>query len=205
MVLQRSPHRAVIWGYGIVGANITVVLNDTKYTTNVTRGPINYGVWKVKLDAQKAGGPFDVMAYHDIFGFTSKIKLKNVLFGDVWVCSGQSNMQLTLSMAFNMSDELRIASSYNQVRLFTVGDLEFKLPLYDLMSIVQPWSIPSADTLAGPPWTYFSAVCWMYGRRLHDVLGVPVGLISSAFAGSTIEAWISSDALQKCCPNIPNW
>ncbi|XP_002124647.2 sialate O-acetylesterase-like [Ciona intestinalis] len=204
MVLQREPHRANIWGYGMLGANMTLSISGTNYTTTVRVGPNKASVWNFILHPYKAGGPFSIKVYHEFYGLLTWIELKDVLFGDVWICSGQSNMQFTVSMTFNLTEELKAASKYDKIRLFTVGSVEYLLPLYDLVSVIQPWSIPSAETLVGPPWTYFSAVCWFYGKKLYEVLGVPIGLISSAYIGSAIEPWSSPDALKTCGLFKPN-
>lgn len=98
MVLQMKPHSALLWGYGTVGAIVNVSLVQDVYSTKVVPGPDGKGVWKVILKPQSAGGPHTFQAVQDNHGLLSWLLLKNVLFGDVWICGGQSNMQFTVSM-----------------------------------------------------------------------------------------------------------
>uniref|UniRef100_H2ZGF6 Sialate O-acetylesterase domain-containing protein n=1 Tax=Ciona savignyi TaxID=51511 RepID=H2ZGF6_CIOSA len=198
MVLQMAPYRAVIWGYGTVGAIVNVSLIQDVYSTKVHPGPDDKGVWSVTLKSHAAGGPFMIQGVQDNHGLLHWILLKGVLFGDVWVCSGQSNMQFTVSMLKNPAQELELASKYTDIRLMTVMEEVSPLPKYDLIKIQELWSIPSNATLAGTDWSYFSAVCWLYGRHLFDALQVPIGLVSSTWGGTPIEAWSSGDALNHC-------
>ena len=98
MVLQMEPHKAAIWGYGAVGAIVNVSLIQDVYSTKVIVGPNDTGVWRVVLKPHIAGGPHTLQAVHDNHGLLNWLLLKNVLFGDVWICGGQSNMEFTVSM-----------------------------------------------------------------------------------------------------------
>ena len=98
MVLQMQPQSAVIWGFGAVGASVSVTLGDQTEMTKVVENQKKIGVWKVTLKPQPPGGPHTILASQDNMGMVSKIQLGNVLFGDVWICSGQSNMEFTVSM-----------------------------------------------------------------------------------------------------------
>ncbi|XP_074657714.1 sialate O-acetylesterase-like [Tubulanus polymorphus] len=143
MVLQRGPAQADIWGY-ITTDNQTVQLqfNGKNYSTYSHPGPIDgVFVWKVKLEATVNPGPYVITATSN--GET--ISLRDVLFGDVWICSGQSNMAFTLSMLKNASAELKITSNYSHVRVFTAAVESSTKPLYDLKSISVPWS-PSSPS-----------------------------------------------------------
>ena len=98
MVLQMQPQSAVLWGFGDVGSDVTVTFDAEIYTTTVVENEKNVGIWKLTLNPQPAGGPHTILASQDNMGTTTNLQLINVLFGDVWICSGQSNMQYTVSM-----------------------------------------------------------------------------------------------------------
>ena len=98
MVLQMSPYQAILWGYGTPGAIVNVSLVQDVYTTKVQEGPDSRGIWRIVLKPQPAGGPHTFQGVHDDHGLLNWVLLKNVLFGEVWICSGQSNMQFTVSM-----------------------------------------------------------------------------------------------------------
>ncbi|XP_034023873.1 sialate O-acetylesterase [Thalassophryne amazonica] len=194
MVLQRSPERAVLWGYGPESAQVTVSLsgpvNQKNSMANVTNG-----VWLVTLDPVEAGGPYNVTAAFP--GGTAT--LMDVLFGDVWLCGGQSNMCFETSKIFNASEELALAAKYPQVRFFKVALKRSKTELTDLIQVGLPWSVPTASGLAP-----VSAVCWLFGRYMYEVLKYPIGLVQSCWGGTVVEAWSSSRALEQCGLELPN-
>lgn len=129
----------------------------------------------------------------------AKVALEDVYFGDVWLCGGQSNMQMTVNQAFNASEEIALADKYPEIRLFTVGQGNFSShPVQTLSSITQPWSVASSKSINGNPWAYFSAVCWFFGKNLYDRNKVPLGLISSNWGGTPVQAWSSPESLQRC-------
>ncbi|XP_078609152.1 sialate O-acetylesterase-like isoform X3 [Branchiostoma floridae x Branchiostoma japonicum] len=202
MVLQQAPHRAVLWGEGDPGSNVTVQITpgNTEYKTVNN----DAGLWNVTLDPMKAGGPYNVTAkqhFKDPIPLEVTIKLVDVMFGDVWVCSGQSNMQFTVIMGFNSTEEILAANNYPHIRLFTAGLVGSDTPLSNLDRVEQPWSVASAASVGGGMWNYFSALCWFYGRDLYDTLQYPIGLVASSFEGTPIESWSSPEVLQKCKVN----
>ncbi|XP_070537286.1 sialate O-acetylesterase-like [Ptychodera flava] len=199
MVLQMEPLQSSIWGYGEQDAQITLTLKEKVYTTKTFQGPDNDWIWKVNLDIMPPSGPFDIQIKHlNSKNTTEVIILQDVLFGDVWVCSGQSNMEFTVFQTINASEEMMIASQYPNIRLFTADKVESEKALYDLQSIMEYWSLPSPKTVANNSFTYFSAVCWFYGRNLYDHFEYPIGLIDTSWGGTPVEAWSSRDALAKC-------
>merc|ERR1712216_366623 len=106
--------------------------------------------------------------------------LNDVLFGDVFLYGGQSNMQFGLSSNENASFYVSDADNYPNIRLFTVGQkTKSNVPLMDLQTIDQPWTRASKEAMSGG-WNHFSAVCWFFGKNIYDGLGgeVPLGLIS---------------------------
>ncbi|ESO83425.1 hypothetical protein LOTGIDRAFT_133483, partial [Lottia gigantea] len=198
MVLQRAPHKAVIWGYSPnIGERIIVKMSDTEkiYKSIVSLGPdgVN-GVWKVSLDPENRTDEFTITAISS----QGSISIAYVLFGDVWLCSGQSNMQFTLIQAFNGTDLANEASKYPNVRVLTVLQTQSNKPEYDLITIQEPWSLPNQKSIGFAPWKYFSAVCWLYGRNLYDSRQYPIGMIATDWGGTPVEAWSSKDALQNC-------
>lgn len=206
MVLQQQPARAVVWGYGEPGARVVVSLEPGSEpglepgleTISKTAVTINdEGVWKLLLPAMGYGGPYHLVA-QQITIHTTTIYLKDVLFGDVWLCGGQSNMEMTVSQMFNASEEMKRASKYPYIRIFTAALEHSDVELQDLIKVDLPWSLPSAETLGHGDFTYFSAVCWVFGRLLAQKLKYPIGLVESTWGGTPVEAWSSKTALKKC-------
>ncbi|CAJ1065841.1 sialate O-acetylesterase [Xyrichtys novacula] len=188
MVLQRSPERAVLWGYGPEGAQVTLYLSGPR-NQKASAVNVSAGVWKVTLDPVEAGGPYNVT----VTTKNSKAVLMDVLFGDVWLCGGQSNMCFNISQVFNASEELALAEDYPHVRIFTAALEQSKTELADLIAVGLPWSVPTERSVAG-----FSAVCWLFGRYMYKHLQYPIGLVESCWGGTPVEAWSSSRALQEC-------
>ena len=183
MVLQQGAP-IPIWGTADAGEVITVTLGDQKIT-GVTGKDLK---WMLRLPGQKAGGPVEMT----IAG-TNSITIKDILIGEVWVGSGQSNMEFTVSKArasfaglVNEAQEIA-AADYPKIRMFTVG----KAKTYDPQSnFTGKWEVCTPATVPG-----FSAVGYLFARDLHKRLDQPVGIITSAYGASTAEAWISRDML----------
>ena len=132
----------------------------------------------------------------------------DVLFGDVWLCSGQSNMQLTVNMIYNATEEIANAGNYPKIRVFTAALMASSVPIEELLGIDLDWSVASAHSIGGPDWTHMSAVCWLYGRMIHQALNArPIGLIGTSWGGTVIEYWMPPKALEDCDipPNISNY
>lgn len=188
MVLQKAPERAVVWGYGPEDAQVIVFLlgptNQKASSVSVTKG-----IWKVTFDPVEAGGPYNVTAA--INGSTAT--LTDVLFGDIWLCGGQSNMYFFISQIFNASEELAHVEEFPHVRVFMASLNESKTELSDLIDVEIPWTLPTERTVAN-----FSAVCWLFGRIMNKKLQYPIGLVESCWGGTPVEAWSSSGALQQC-------
>ncbi|XP_012679496.2 sialate O-acetylesterase [Clupea harengus] len=196
MVLQKAPEKAVLWGYGPKNVSVVVTLSGLSKRKTYSSTVFD-GIWRVTLDPVKAGGPYNVSAVQK-GGSDAEVTLTDVLFGDVWLCGGQSNMAFTVSQMYNSSAELDLASRYPDVRIFQVALETSAAELRDLSGIAVPWSVPTADLLGGGDFTQFSAVCWMFGRYLYQTLRYPVGLVESCWGGTPVEAWSSTRVLQKC-------
>lgn len=174
MVLQRdSPVK--LWGWANKGETVTIEFNGQKITAKTDKN----GLWKTQLKPMQYGGPFDML----IKGKNDILTIKNILIGDVWVCSGQSNMEWVVSNSNNAKNEIS-AANYPGIRLFTVAKNMSALPLNNVEST--GWKECSPETIPN-----FSAVSYYFGRTLHDELDIPIGLINSSWGGTMIESWTS--------------
>jgi sialate O-acetylesterase len=203
MVLQRAPQRSIVWGYGDASTLTILRINDKVYTTISGSEPANAqneSIWSVTLDAVSDEGPFDIHVSQPLAnGTLVTITLHDILFGDVWICSGQSNMQLTVSMIYNATEEIANAGNYPKIRLFTAALIPSAVPVEELLGINLNWSVASPHSVGGPDSIYMSAVCWLYGRMIHQALGGrPIGLIATSWGGTAVELWMPSKALQDC-------
>ncbi|XP_066221196.1 sialate O-acetylesterase isoform X1 [Saccopteryx leptura] len=200
MVLQKEPAGAVIWGYGVSGATVTVTLCQDQETImkKMTHVKAHSNSWLVVLDPLKPGGPYEVMAQQTFGGKNLTLRVHDVLFGDVWLCSGQSNMQMTVSQIFNATRELSNTAAYQSVRLLSVSLTQAEQELEDLAEVDLQWSQPTSENLGHGNFKYMSAVCWLFGRYLYDTLQYPIGLIASSWGGTPIEAWSSGRSLKAC-------
>jgi sialate O-acetylesterase len=203
MVLQRAPQKAIVWGYGDPGKLTTLRMNDKIYTTVSSSEPANQlgeSIWSVTLDPVSDEGPFDIHVSQPLTnGTLVTITIHDILFGDVWICSGQSNMQLTVSLIYNGTEEIASAGNYPKIRVFTAALTQSVTPIEELLGIVLNWSVASPQSVGGPDWSYMSAVCWLYGRMIHQALGGrPIGLIATSWGGTPIEVWMPPKALQNC-------
>ena len=176
MVLQRDME-VPIWGTADDGEQVTVSFQGQEATTTAKDGK-----WLVRLQPLKAGGPAEMT----ITG-KNKLPIKDVLVGEVWICSGQSNMEMSLKGTANAQKD--IAKSRNpNLHLFTVPKLGLEKPGEDVKG---KWSECGPDTVGG-----FSAVAYFFGRDLQKALEVPVGLIHTSWGGTPAEAWTSRPALE---------
>jgi len=178
MVLQQQTE-VRIWGWADPEEEVTVQFQDQKASTKADA----QGRWLVKLRTPEAGGPYELA----VAGKNNRLTLRNVLVGEVWVGSGQSNMEWPVSRSDNAQEEIA-AAKYPKIRLFSVAHKISDKPLDDCEGA---WVECSPETVPG-----FSAVAYFFGRHLHKELGVPVGLINSSWGGTICEAWTSREALQ---------
>jgi sialate O-acetylesterase len=201
MVLQRAPQRAIVWGYAdTINTLITLTMDTKKYFTisrASSESPVDVAVWSVTLDAETGEGPFQVIVTQPLpNGTLETITLNDVLFGDVWICSGQSNMEFSVNRMFNASIEIENAYKYPKVRLFTAAHGATPIPQEELITIAMQWSVASNTSVAN---IHASAVCWLYGRMINEDLGGrPIGLVHSSWGGTNIEFWTPPEALKAC-------
>ena len=170
MVLQREL-AVPVWGWADFGEKVTVSLADQTKTATADKD----GKWTVRLDKLKAGGPYTLTVKG-----TNTVAVKDVLVGEVWLCSGQSNMAMRVSGCVNAKEEAA-AAKFPKIRMFRVASGGSAKPRRDTAGT---WQVCSPQTVGG-----FSATAFFFGRELHKELSVPIGLINSSVGGTPIEAW----------------
>ncbi|MFK7820454.1 MAG: sialate O-acetylesterase, partial [Planctomycetaceae bacterium] len=186
MVLQRDQE-VPVWGWDKPGQAVRVELStdavsDRKPVVVETKAD-ETGAWRVQLPATPTGGTYKV----SVVG-SKTISMTDVLFGEVWICSGQSNMAWPVNAA-NDSDLERMAAKFPNIRLISVPQVGTQEPQPNFKG---EWTRCSPETVG-----QFSAVGYFFGRQLHQTLDVPIGLIDNAWGGSACEAWINRDRLKK--------
>ena len=180
-ILQRD-RPITVWGWTKPGERVRVELAAHHAQTHSDAA----GRWQVQLPALPAGGPHALVA---ISGDARQVA-SDVLVGDVWLCSGQSNMELPVSRTLNAPTE--IASADNpRIRMLKVGQQESAVPRHSFDMPVQ-WRPATSANVPG-----FSAACYYFARELQKDVDVPMGLIDASWGGSRIEAWIGADSLRK--------
>ena len=184
MVLQQQDE-AAIWGWDDTGESITV---EGSWGEKASTRTDDSGKWQVKLPTPKAGGPYTLT----ISG-SDKITLQDVMIGEVWICSGQSNMQMTLSgypnqPIYGAADAI-LDAAQSDIRMYTASRIPSVEPLDDLEGT---WEYSSTANAPG-----FSATAFFFGRILEQTLNVPVGLIITSWGGSKVEAWMDEASLRK--------
>jgi len=185
MVLQRGM-AVPIWGWTKPGEKVTVSIQEKSVEAVADKE----GRWMAKLGPLAEGGPFTVA----IQGAQSMV-FTNVLVGDVWLCSGQSNMQFGMGGVSNAQAEIA-AATLPRIRFLTVPNVISALPEPTIRDA--RWQVCSPATVGG-----CSAVGFFFGKNLHQELNVPVGLICSSWGGTVAEAWTSGEALQTM-PDFTN-
>jgi len=180
MVLQRGNDTR-IWGWASPGEAIDVEFVGRKFSTNAD----GEGNWEVNLGSLQPGGP-----HRMVISGSNVITLNNILIGDVWVASGQSNMELPMRRLYWVYPEVIEQSDNPNIRQFWVPEVYF----FDGPRKNHPggrWISANPETV-----TEFYAVAYFFALELYERLGVPIGIISSALGGSPAEAWMSEDALK---------
>jgi len=196
MVLQRAPEHANIYGWDKPNSINRVSVQISGLKSYVTNSRLD-GFWEILLDPTQADNVPRTITVQSTSG--EQQQLQNVLFGDVFVCSGQSNMQMTVSQVFNATEEILKAQAYPRIRVMTVGQGTIsQTPLNQFLTIEQHWAQASSASIGVGNWSAFSATCWFFGKNLYDQNKIPLGLISSNWGGTIVQAWSSPQALAKC-------
>lgn len=189
MVMQQQTD-ANLWGEAKADATVKIATSWNKKTVSVKAG--NDGKWAAKIQTPAAGGPYSIT-----FNDGEKTVIDNILVGELWICSGQSNMEMPMKGFKNQPVENAVEdilhSGDSKMRLFTVKRTSLYQPATD---VVGEWKEASPETVRN-----FSATAYYFGRELRRMLNVPVGLIVTSWGGSSCEAWMNRDWL-KAFPQI---
>ena len=186
MVLQRNTE-VKLWGEASPSKKVTVTTswnNKTYYTTSDSEGK-----WSVMVETTDAGGPYNISISDG-----EKVLLDNILLGEVWICLGQSNMEMPVGgfVYQPVEGSAQVVSEANlwpQIRMFTVPRAPSETPLFDTKGV---WKTSSPASVSE-----FSATGYFFGRMLNQVLNIPIGLITSNWGGSAIEAWMSEETVNS--------
>jgi sialate O-acetylesterase len=186
MVLQQNK-QVPLWGKARVNAKVTIVTswNHKLYTVWAKKD----STWRLLVQTPKAGGPYEVS-----FNDGQSLVLKNILIGEVWVCSGQSNMEMPVKGFGNQpilnSSDLLLDAENSNIRLFRLERASSRSPQNDCKAT--PWEEANAQSVKD-----FSAVGYMYAKILQEKLKVPVGVIMSVWGGTMVEAWMDQASLKE--------
>jgi len=185
MVLQQKSNDAI---WGTATPHVVVTIKPSWTHLSFTGHSDAIGKWKIFIPAPPAGGPFTINISQPGF----QLKLKNVLVGEVWFCSGQSNMEMPVrgfpGQPVNGSQDAIAYASNPQIHVLRVEKDFSTQPLEDVKG---SWTVSSPETIS-----QISAVAYSFGKYLQEVLHVPVGIINSSWGGTRIECWMSSDTLK---------
>lgn len=177
MVLQRDIP-VPIFGKAAPGEQVTVTIAEQSQSATAGED----GKWKVTFEPRAIAGPFEVQVAGG-----NEIVLSNVVLGDVWICSGQSNMAMVVTSCINAQEEIA-AAEFPELRLYNYPRKASQEPIDE---VAGAWVPCSPQTVGG-----FSGVGYFFGRHLHQELGVPIGLINTSWGGTPAEAWTSLEQLQ---------
>ena len=181
MVIQRG-NKTKIYGKAQKNKKIKVEFLNEIYETYSDRE----GKWQVKLNYLQPGGPYDMVIISE-----NEIRIKDILIGDVWLCSGQSNMELPIERVMDLYQEEVSEYSNSNIRQFLASkNYNFQGPQEDLE--YGTWKSATGDAVLE-----FSAVGYFFAKELYKRYKVPIGLISTAVGGTPIESWISEEELKK--------
>jgi sialate O-acetylesterase len=181
MVLQRNISIPV-WGWAGPNEKITVQCNKQSRSTKAGKD----GKWKLVLTPETAGGPFEM-----IIKGKNTVTISNILVGEVWVCSGQSNMEMNVKHSEDKRYQAEISSANNsQIRHIKIKNTVSDTPLAD---VTGEWKIANDSNNVAD----FSSVGYFFALKLQEELHVPVGLINSSWGGTVVETWISRDSINK--------
>jgi len=187
MVLQQGIENT-IWGWADKNEKVSVAMNGQEAKTRADKN----GKWVTKLPSMEYGGPYTMT----ITG-KNKVQFTNVMIGEVWVCSGQSNMEFPVSGVINANEEITNAD-FPEIRLFTVYRNVAQKPVSDLEE--GAWVECSSSSVAD-----FSAVGYFFGRKVHQDLKVAVGLIHTSWGGTAAETWTSSETIKNDVDFVDSW
>ena len=180
MVLQQNQE-IIIWGWARPNEEVTVQ-PGWEHEEVKTKGN-NKAQWQVKIKTPGAGGPFTLT----IKGYNTLV-IEDVLIGEVWLCSGQSNMEWTAAQGIDDAEAEVATARHPEIRFFTAG---LRTAVSPQLDIEGEWVVCTPETMK-----YFSAVGYFFGREIQSKLDAPVGLISSSWGGTPAEVWTSADVVE---------
>ena len=200
MVLQRAPQSARIWGWAAAGSTVAVTVDSAAYKVTVKPD----GSWTVEFPPH----PASVNNTITITGDGQTTTLANVAFGDVYICSGQSNMEFSVGDSFEAATAVPDSINYPNLRLFSIAEKASLTPLNDTINRWgdgEKWVVSQPKYVGGPSFNYFSATCYYFGRAVYRGVNtgsavVPIGLIDTCWGGTRIEAWTTPTGLALCGP-----
>jgi sialate O-acetylesterase len=182
LVLQQNSEVA-IWGWADAGETLKIVADwNSKDTVKVKAG--NTAAWKTTLKTIGAGGPYTIR----ILG-SNVVELKNVMLGEVWICSGQSNMEWSVNHTIQNGEEEAAKANHPDIRIFQVQKIGAEYPQ---LTCNANWAVCSPETMRST-----SAIAYFFARELQQKLQVPVGIIVSAWGGTPAEVWIEKSRIEK--------
>ena len=188
MVLQRETS-APVWGWGEAGKTVSVNTSWNWQTMKTTVG--EDGTWRVNVATGKAGGPYTIA----VSCGKERLEVKDVMLGEVWVCSGQSNMEMPVNgfgfqkVEGSASTILDSFETKDRIRVFNIKTWKRTEPEADVTNV---WQLSTPSVTAN-----VSAIAYFFAKRLTKALGVPVGIIVNAWGGSRIEAWMTRESIEK--------
>ena len=178
MVLQQGQENK-IWGTAKAGEKVAISISDKAVETNAD----DKGNWSAKLPSLPVGGPHKLRV-----AGSSVVELTDVLVGEVWICSGQSNMQWTVA-ASNNADLEQLSANFPNIRMINFPQVGTQEPVWSHDD--RKWMVCSPATVSN-----FSAVGYFFARQIHQTTNVPIGMINNAWGGSSCEAWVNRDVLK---------
>ncbi len=195
MVLQQNT-TVNVWGWAAPGEEVAIVASWNPQDTLKVKGS-RYAKWEIQLSTPKAGGPYQLT----FTGYNS-ITLKDILIGEVWLASGQSNMEWSASAGIKNQEAAIQNSTYKNIRFFDVPKTAAEFPQKNVQG---KWVESQPETMK-----YFSAIAYFFAQRLHTQLDVPIGIIGSNWGGTPAEVWMpeaifeKDSLLQKAAEKLPS-
>lgn len=181
MVLQQNAE-VTVWGWAKTGEEVTVTPSWDAKPIKV-KGD-NLAKWEVKLSTPGAGGPHSLKIQGN-----NTILIEDILMGEVWLCSGQSNMEWSARARIDNGEKAVAEANFPSIRFFTVGHRTADAPQIDLGG---QWVVCTPETMRD-----FSAVGYFFGKEIHQNLNVPVGMINSSWGGTPAEVWVNPEVIAK--------
>ncbi len=190
MVLQRDIQNPV-WGKASPGEQVTVSIDTQKHAATADQA----GAWRVVLEPMSVGTPKEL-----VVAGKNEIRITDVLVGEVWICSGQSNMQWSVNNSNDFALE-QAAAKFPEIRMINFPQVGTQEPVWSHER--SKWAVCTPESVGS-----FSAVGYFFARQLHQTLDVPIGMINNAWGGSACEAWVNRDVLAKdaqFAPMLDRW